>query len=80
MKVYTLRIEEELMSTLKEVGLKEKKSLRVIIIEALQAKIFARASKSESLKEQRMMERAARLASRLRDQDIVGSLREDRSR
>jgi len=80
MKAYTLRLEDELISTLKQVSLREKKSLRAIIIEAIQAKIFTQASKSENLKEQRLMERAARLAGRLKDGDIVTSIREDRQR
>ncbi len=80
MKVYTLRLEDEFISTLKEIGLKEKKSLRTIIIEALQDKIFKRVSKSDSLKEQKKMEHVARLASRLKDDDILKSLREDRQR
>lgn len=80
MKAYTLRLEDELISTLKQVSLKEKRSLRAIIIEAIQVKISTLASKSDNLKEQRMMERASRLASRLKDEDIVASIREDRHR
>ena len=80
MKAYTLRLEDELLSTLKEIGLKEKKSLKAIIIEALQEKIFSRAKSSQSLGEKKLMQRAARLASRLSDEEIVSSVREDRSR
>jgi predicted transcriptional regulator len=80
MKAYTLRLEDELIDTLKEISHKEKKSLRAIIVEALQVEILKRVSKSESLKEQRLMDRAAHLASRLKDEDILRSVREDRHR
>ena len=80
MKAYTLRLEDELLSTLKEIGLKEKKSLKAIILEALQEKIFLRGKDSQSLKEKKLMQRAARLASRLSDEQIVSSIREDHGR
>ena len=80
MKAYTLRLEEELMSTLKEIGLREKKSLKTIICEALREKIFSRGKNSQSLEEKKLMGRAARLASRLDDKEIVSSIREDRGR
>ena len=80
MKAYTLRMEDELLDALKEVGLREKKSLKSIIIEALQDKLFARANKSQSLKEKKVLQRAAQLASRLSDEQVVASIREDRDR
>ncbi len=80
MKAYTLRMEDQLLDTLKEIGLKEKKSLKAIIIEALRDKIFARSIKSQNFKEKKLMARAAHLASRLSDKEIVASIREDRNR
>lgn len=80
MKAYTLRMEDDILTALKEAGLKEKKSIRDIILEALREKLFARARKSQSLKEQKMLQRAAILASRLSDEEIVASIREDRKR
>ena len=80
MKAYTLRLEEDLMLALKQVSLKEKKSLKTVIIEALKTTIFKRTSKSESLKEQKLLQRAAHLAGRLSDADVMRSIREDRDR
>ena len=80
MKAYTLRMEDELLTALKEVGLKEKKSLKSIILEAVHDKLFSRANKSQSLKEQKLLQRAAKLASRLSDEEVVASIREDRDR
>jgi predicted transcriptional regulator len=80
MKAYTLRMEDQLLDTLKEIGLKERKSLKAIIIEALREKIFVRSVKSQNFKEKRLMARAAQLASRLSDKEIVASIREDRNR
>ena len=80
MKAYTLRLEDQLLTTLKEIGFKEKKSLKSIIIEALQEKIFKRGKNSQNLKEKKLMEKTARLASRLNDQQIIASIREDRLR
>jgi len=80
MKAYTLRMEDQLLDTLKEIGLKERKSLKTIIIEALREKIFTRSIKSQSFKEKKLMVRAAHLASRLSDEEVVASIREDRNR
>ena len=80
MKAYTLRIEDGLLSTLKEMGIKEKKSVRGIILEALQQRIYARASKTQEFKERKVLERAALLASRLSREDVVRAIREDRGR
>lgn len=80
MKAYTLRMEEDLMTALKEISIKEKKSLKVIILDALQNKIFSRMSKSDKLKEQKLLQRAAHLAHRLSDKDVLHSIREDRAR
>jgi predicted DNA-binding ribbon-helix-helix protein len=80
MKAYTLRLEDQLLTILKEIGFREKKSLKSIIIEALQEKIFKRGKSSQNLKEKKLMEKAARLASRLNDQQIIASIREDRLR
>lgn len=80
MKVYPLRMEDSLLSALKEMGIKERKSVRDIILEALQRQIYARASKTQELKERKMLERAAFLASRLSREDIVEAIRQDRGR
>ena len=80
MKMYTLRLEDQLLSTLKEIGFKEKKSIKDIILEALREKIYKKSTISQNLKEKKMLERAAMLASRLSDEEIVASIREDRDR
>ena len=80
MKVYTLRMEDSLLSVLKQIGIKEKKSIRDIILEALQQRLYARASKSEEFKEQKILQRAAFLANRLSKEDVVRAIREDRGR
>ncbi len=80
MKAYTLRMENNLLSTLKELGIKEKKSIRDIILEALQQRLYARVSKTQELKERKILERAAFLASRLSREDVVKTIREDRRR
>ena len=80
MKVYPLRMEDSLLSTLKQIGIKEKKSVRDIILEALQQRIYVRASKAHELKERKILERAAVLARRLTTQQVIDSIREDRER
>ena len=80
MKAYTLRIEENLLSTLKQIGIKEKKTIREIILDALQKRIHDRASKTQELKERKMLQRAALLAGRISKEDIVSAIREDRNR
>lgn len=80
MKAYTLRLDDQLLMSIKEIGLKENKSLKQFIIEAIEEKISRQASKHEDLKRRKMYERAARLASRLTDQQVVDSIREDRER
>ena len=80
MKVYTLRMDDDLLSAVKQMGLKEKKSVKDIILEALKQRIYGRASKAQQTKERKLLERAALLASRLSDQQVVASIREDRDR
>lgn len=78
MKMYTLRLEDDLLSVVKQLGIKEKKSIKDIILEALRDKIYKKATASQNLKEKRMFERAAILARRLSDEQVVASIREDR--
>ena len=78
MKAYTLRMEDQLLTAVKQLSLKQKKSIREIILGALTKELFKKSADSESLKEKRMFERAAMLASRLSDEQIVASIREDR--
>ena len=78
MKAYTLRMEDQLLTAVKQLGLKQKKSIREIIIEALTRELFKESAGSESLKEKKMFERAAILAGRLSDEQIVASIRQDR--
>ena len=80
MKAYTLRLEDQLLMAIKEIGLKENKSLKQFIIEAIEEKLSKNTSKTEDLKRRKMYERAARLASRLTDEQVVASIREDRER
>jgi len=80
MKAYTLRLEDQFLSTLKELGIKEKKSVRQIILEALHNRVNTRVSSAKELKERKMLERAAVLASRLPIEEVVKSIREDRQR
>ena len=56
MKAYTLRMEDGLLTSIKQLGLKEKKSVKDIILEALQEKIYQRASKSQDLKEKKLFQ------------------------
>ena len=80
MKAYTLRLDDHLLMSIKEIGLKENKSLKKFIIEAIEEKLSKNASKSEGFKRRKLYERAARLASRLTDEQVVASIREDRDR
>lgn len=80
MKAYTLRLDDHLLRSIKEIGLKENKSLKQFIIEAIEEKLSKHASKSEDLKQRKLYERAARLASRLTTEQVVASIREDRER
>ena len=80
MKAYTLRLDDQLLMSIKEIGLKENKSLKRFIIEAIEEKISRQAPKSEDYKRRKMYERAARLASRLTDEQVVAYIREDRER
>ncbi len=80
MKAYTLRVEDDILSTLKEIGIKENRSVKDIILEAIEQCVSRRASKSQSLKEKTRLEWAARLAQRVPLEDIVRSIREDRGR
>ena len=80
MKAYTLRMDDDLLSAVKQIGLKEKKSVKDIILEALKQRIYGRASKAQQIKERKVLERGALLASRLSDQQVVASIREDRDR
>ncbi len=80
MKAYTLRMDDSLLMSIKQLGLKEKKTVKDIILEALQERIYQRASKSQDLKEKKLFERAAMLASRLSDKQVVASIHEDRDR
>ncbi len=80
MKAYTLRLDDRLLMSIKEIGLKENKSSKQFIIEAIEEKLSKYASKSEDLKRRKMYERAAHLASRLTTEQVVASIREDRER
>lgn len=80
MKAYTLRLDDHLLMSIKEIGLKENKSLKQFIIEAIEEKISKQASKTEDFKRRKMFERAARIASRVPIEQVVASIREDRER
>ena len=80
MKAYTLRLEDHMWTQIKETCLKEKKSLKRFIFEALEEKFFKEASKSEDLKRKKLFQDAARLSRRLTTEQVVASIREDRDR
>jgi hypothetical protein len=80
MKAYTLRMDEDMLTSIKQLGLKEKKSIKEIILEALQERVYQRATKSQDLKEKKLFQRAAMLASRLSDKQVLDSIHEDRNR
>lgn len=80
MKAYTLRLKDRLLLAIKESGLKDNKSLKQFIIEAIEEKLSKNTTKTEDLKRRKMCERSARLASRLTTEQVVASIREDRER
>ena len=80
MKAYTLRLDDGILDALKHIGIKEKKSVREIVLELIEKKISQNVSNNESIKEQREMERAAKLLSRLPTEKVVESIRREREK
>jgi|GEM_PF-2302184 len=78
MKAYTLRIREEVLTALKHLGLKERKTVREILLELIERKLSSSMSKSESLKEQQNIEKVVCLLKRFPPNKVVQSIREDR--
>jgi hypothetical protein len=80
MKAYTLRLDDGVLDTLKHIGIKEKKTIREIMLECIEKRISHRLSENESLKEQREMEKVAKLLSRLPTHKVVESIRKEREK
>ncbi len=80
MKAYTIRMEDQDLYALKQKGLREHRTIKDIIMEAIRETIHKKVEHHQSLKEKKMFERAAVLASRLSIEDVVKSIREDRER
>jgi hypothetical protein len=57
MKAYTLRLDDGVLDALKHIGIKEKKTVREIMLECIAKRISHSLSENESLKEQREMEK-----------------------
>ena len=80
MKAYTLRMEDGLLTALKELGIKEHKSMRNILLDAIAERLDRGASHNPSLKERQSWQKASRLARCIPLNDVVTTLREDRDR
>ena len=80
MKAYTLRMDEETLTALKQIGIKEHKTVKDIILDALQQRIHGKARQSQDMKEKRLLEHAAVLARKIPKDDILYSIHEDRQR
>ena len=80
MKAYTLRMDDKLLSALKELGIRENKSMRDILLDAIAQRLDRGASRSKDLKERQSWERASRLARCIPLKNVVATLREDRDR
>jgi ribosomal protein L5 len=80
MKAYTLRLDEETIDALKRLGLKEKKTIREIMLELIHQKISLAVSRSERIREQKELQDAMQLLNRLTTEKITDSIREDHQR
>ena len=80
MKAYTLRLDNDILTALKHIGLRESKTVREIMLDLIFKKISANASASEQIKEQRDLKKAAELLKRLPVKKVVSAIREDRER
>jgi len=80
MKSYTLRLDDEVLDALKHIGIIENKTVREIVLECIEKRISRKLSEGESLKEQREMEKAAKLLTRLPTQKVIESIRKEREK
>jgi hypothetical protein len=80
MKAYTLRLDDGVLDALKHIGIKEKKTVREIVLECIEKRISHKLSEDESLKEQQEMEKVAKLLSRLPTQKVIESIRKEREK
>lgn len=80
MKAYTLRLDDNVLETLKHIGIKERKTVREIMLELIEKKISANSSRNESIKEQKEMEKVVRLLNRASVERVIKSIRKDRER
>ena len=80
MKAYTLRMDDKLLTALKELGIREHKSMRDILLDAIADRLDRGASRTRSLKERQSWEKASRLARCIPLKNVVSALREDRDR
>jgi hypothetical protein len=80
MKACTLRLDDGVLDALKHIGIKEKKTIREIVLECIETRISHGLSENESLKEQQKMEKAARLLFRLPAHKVAKSIRKEREK
>lgn len=78
MKAYTLRMEDQELDALKQLGLKERKSIKDIIMELIRERVYKKTRNFQTLQEKKMLERVAKIARRVSDEEIVASIRHDR--
>jgi predicted transcriptional regulator len=80
MKAYTLRLEDDLMNSLKTLSRRTQRSMRDIVAEALKKAVSGDAVAEEEAQYRRSLAQTAKLFSRLDTESVVASLREDRAR
>jgi len=80
MKAYTLRMDDNILGELKTIGIKEKKSIRKLLMDLIASRISKDAEKSDSIAEQRRLSRVQRLLQRLPEEQVTRSIREMRNR
>ncbi|VAX37662.1 hypothetical protein MNBD_UNCLBAC01-1657 [hydrothermal vent metagenome] len=84
MKAYTLRIEDNLLNTLKHIGIETHKSVREILLDAAKKEIdfYKNIIKFENIsnKEDLEAKKISRILSKCSDKNIVTSIQSDRQR
>ena len=80
MKAYTLRLEDDLMQSLKTLSRRTQRSMREIVSLALQKAVSGDAVAEEEAQYRRALARSARLYSRMDMDGVVTMIREDRER
>ncbi len=80
MKAYTLRMDDDILGELKTIGIKEKKSIRKLLMDLIASRISKDAEKSDNIVEQRRHSRVQKLLQRLPEEQVTRSIREMRNR